>query len=122
MLDTSTGTYLRPTTIYGPSVGPSVGASVNLGAKPTDQAANPQLSDGSAIYLVASFHTHTPTTYRNVGRAVGPSGADQSSDNSDNTVGLVYDYIGVGGNAPAGFPLRSPAQLYPSGPNSRSTP
>jgi len=121
-LDTSTGRYQRTTTDYGPAVGPNDGAYVNLSGKPADQKADPQLSDGSAIYLVASFHTHTPSTYRQKGRAVGPSGTDQNIDNQDNVVGIVYDYIGVGGNAPAGFPLRSLAQLYPSGPTRRSTP
>ena len=121
-LDTSTGRYQTTLPQYGPAVGPDVTAYIDLTEKPKDKQPNPQLADGSAVYLVASFHTHTPTTYRAKGRGVGPSDTDQKGDNSDNLVGVVYDYVGIGGNAPAGFPLQSPARFYASGPERRSTP
>lgn len=105
-------------TILGPVVGPAVGGSVVLGGRPAD--VNSGASD--AIYTVASFHTHTPTSFRPVGRPVGPSGADNAADTSDDVVGLVYDYVAsppASGNIPAGHPLASVARLYHSGPNRR---
>lgn len=104
------GTFSTTATGYGPVVGPGVTASVNLPAKPAD--------NGNS-YTVGSFHTHTPTTYRTVGRAVGPSGADVAADASDNVAGVVYDFLGNGsGNLPAGRSRLWPARLYHSG-NSR---
>lgn len=103
-------TFSTSATGYGPVVGPAAGATINLPAKPPDQGHN---------YTVGSFHTHTPTTYRAVGRAVGPSGADVAADASDNVAGVVYDFWGNGsGNLPAGRSRLWPARLYHSG-NSR---
>jgi hypothetical protein len=88
----------------GAVVGPAVTAAVNLPAKP---------ADAPPVYTVASFHTHTPTAYRPVGRAVGPSGADFAADAADNVAGIVYDYWGDGnGNLPAGRSRFWPARLY----------
>ncbi len=122
ILNTATGRYQKTTTDYDPPIGPNDGAYVSPIPKPADQKADPQLSDGSAAYVVAFFHTHTPTTYRPIGRDVAPSDADLNFHTNNNVAGIVYDYIGVGGEAPAGFPLRSPAQFYSSGPKRRSTP
>ena len=104
------GTFSTSATGTGPVVGPAAGATINLPPKPADVG---------TTYTVGSFHTHTPTTYRTVGRAVGPSGADIAADASDNVAGVVYDFIGNGsGNLPAGRSRLWPARLYHSG-NSR---
>lgn len=97
--------------VTGPAVGPAVGAAVTLGAVP---------ADAGDWVTVGSFHTHTPTRHRTVGRVVGPSGADNTADTNDNVVGLVYDYTAVrGGAVPARHPIWSAAQVYHSGPNRR---
>lgn len=87
-------------------------ASVDLGKKPADSGDD---------FTVASFHTHTPTVFRTVGRPVGPSKADENADNSDNVAGVVYDYEPAkGGNIPAGHPLKAAAKRWHSGPNRRT--
>lgn len=100
------GTFSTTGATTGPVVGPADGATINLPAKPAD--AHP-------TYTVASFHTHTPTTYRTVGRAVGPSSADRNADTTDNVAGIVYDFWGDGsGHLPAGRSRAWPARLYKS--------
>lgn len=87
-------------------------ASVDLGKKPADSGDD---------FTVASFHTHTPTVFRTVGRPVGPSKADENADKSDNVAGVVYDYEPAkGGNIPAGHPLKAAAKRWHSGPNRRT--
>lgn len=123
-LNTTNGTYAKTATILGPSVGPTATGSVVLGTRPADTPGAPALT-GGATYTVASFHTHTPTTFRPVGRPVGPSGADNAADTSDDVTGIVYDYVespAGSGSIPAGHPLNSPARRYQSGPARRSTP
>jgi hypothetical protein len=118
------GTYSHTATIFGPVVGPGGTGSVMLGARPADTPVSPALT-GSAMYTVASFHTHTPTTFRPVGRPVGPSAADNAADTADDVTGVVYDYVEspVGsGNIPAHHPKNSPARRYQSGPARRKTP
>lgn len=89
-----------------PTVDNDTGATINLPNKP---------ADAGDVYTIASFHTHTPTANRAVGRPVGPSGADIGADAADNVAGVVYDYVEAkSGNIPAGHPLRSRAQLYSS--------
>lgn len=118
-----TGTYEFSATFYGPTVGPDTGASATPGAMPQDNPLAPAPNAAGVQYTVALFHTHTPTTYRSVGRPVGPSGADDNFHNSNNVVGVVYDYTEVsGGNIPARHPLHSPARRYHSGPDRRPTP
>jgi hypothetical protein len=115
------GAYQVTSTSTGPVVGPAAGATIVLGAKPADTPAAPRLN-GSAIYTVASFHTHTPTTFRTVPRVVGPSGGDLTADRTDNVAGVVYDYVATTGNSiPAGHPLNSRARRYRSR-SRRSTP
>jgi hypothetical protein len=113
-----TGKFEFTTTILGPSIGPAQTGSVQLGTRPADTNAG----TASAIVTVGSFHTHTPTAFRTVGRPIGPSDADNSVDTSDDVVGVVYDYVespaGSGG-VPAGHPIGSTAQVYHSGPDSR---
>jgi len=123
VLDTNSGkeTYDKTATVLGPSVGPLETGSVNI-AKPADDPAAPTPIQ-AAVYAVASFHTHTPTKFRPVGRPVGPSAADQTADTNDDVPGVVYDYVGnAAGVAVAGLSLNSPAQRYHSGPAKRSTP
>lgn len=88
----------------GAAVTNDKGASVNLPPKPADT--EPE-------FTVASFHTHTPTFFRDVGRPTGPSGADLKADKADNVAGLVYDYSIA--NAPAHHPMDSAAKLYSTG-------
>ncbi|HEY8339556.1 MAG TPA: hypothetical protein VIK95_06790 [Egibacteraceae bacterium] len=98
--------------VTGTVVGNNQGATINLGAKP---------ADSGDWYTVGSFHTHTPTRHRAVGRVVGPSGADHNADTSDNVAGLVYDYLPVkNGAIPAGHPIWSKAKIWHSGPVSRT--
>ncbi len=116
-LNTATTKYEFTQHFTGPVVGPAVGASATPGAKPADTP-NPS----GATYTVGLFHTHTPTAHRPVGRGVGPSGADDSFHNSNDVVGVVYDYVespAGSGNIPAGHPIGSAAQRYHSGPNRR---
>jgi len=99
--------------VMGPWVGPTVGASVNP---------YPIAADAAPVYTVGSFHTHTPTEFRGKStcRGVGPSGGDISTDNSDDTAGVVYDYIGTGGNVCGGDSKSSAAKLWHSGPDRRT--
>jgi hypothetical protein len=121
-INTQTRKYEFTPTITGPVVGNAEGASVDLGDRPADTSMNPAPLD-SPTYTVASFHTHTPTTFRLVGRPVGPSLADHAAEISRDVVGVLFDYIAVSGEEiPAGHPLNSPATRYHSGPNRRSTP
>lgn len=138
-LDTGTGTYSYTPfpPIYGPWVDPNTGAYLYFGSRPSDvfvTPSNPQgwtNIQGSAVYVVAALHTHTPMTYRSTGpRDVGPSNADGSVYTSADVAGIVYDYTAptppppglLAGEISAGWALNSPAQLYPSGPLRRSTP
>jgi hypothetical protein len=88
----------------GKLVGNDEGAVVALPPKPADT--EPE-------YTVASFHTHTPTFFRDGDRPTGPSGADVSCDKSDNVSGLVYDYSASLSKARS--PIDSPARLYSTG-------
>jgi len=131
-LNTKTDVYEFTTTINGSWVGPADGASVNVPSRPADDPATPSPCDAGATYNVASFHTHTPTTFRAAAcpagsnRGVGPSGADNTIDNNDDVPGVVYDYVASpagSGNIPMGHPKNSGAQLYHSrGKERRTTP
>lgn len=121
-LNTQTEQYEFGSTDFGPWVTDLQTGSVTPAAKPADSIATPTPLD-EPTYTVGYFHTHTPTFYRTVGRAVGPSGADFAFHTSQNVVGIAYDYVGdASGNAPAGWPLHSPAQRYNAGPARRTTP
>lgn len=107
----ATGDFQVVGKVTAPAVGPTVGATVNLPAKP---------ADSGNWYTVGSFHTHTPTKYRAVGRPVGPSSADVSADTTDGVAGLVYDYDAArSGTIPAKWPLWSESHIYHSGPRAR---
>ena len=85
-----------------------------MGARPADDPTNPSIYDPGATYTVGWFHAHTPTTYRPIGRPVGPSVPDETLSNSVGLPGIAYDYVAASGGAiPAGYPLNMPAQPYP---------
>ena len=127
-LDTRANKYLATNRVYGPWVGPLVGASVTLGAKPDDEPASPDPNAEGAKYVVASFHTHTPTTHRpaGFGRGVGPSDPDNRNNTRRQLPGVVYDYVDspVGsGEIPEGHPEGAASRLYYSaGVDPRPTP
>jgi hypothetical protein len=78
---------------------------------------------GSATYVVATFHTHPPSTYRTPKGVpitdLGSSSPDDTNAHFYQLPGIVFDYI-----APLvfGHPLNAPAKRYPYGPPSRKTP
>ena len=76
-LDTSSGAYGITAHTIGTPVATNQGASWDTATypRPPDSIANPTPLD-QPTYTIGWFHTHTPTTYRSVGRGVGPSGAD----------------------------------------------
>lgn len=123
-LDTATGRYTHTTLKLGRLVGPKDYADIVLGRRPADVPPRPRPT-GTAVYTVASFHTHTPTAFRPVGRPTGPSPADNAFDGVRNVTGLVYDYIDTPFGSfeiPKEHPLESSAKVYQSGPISRSLP
>jgi hypothetical protein len=116
-LNTGTDEYEAGPTVLGPNVGNSVGAYVNLPLRPQDSPSLPSPIEPSARYPVASFHCHTATTYREWGRGIGPSPADNQADSTDKVPGIVYDYEDFperSGSIPAGHPLNAPAKIYKS--------
>jgi hypothetical protein len=62
-------------------------------------------------------HQRRRREVREIADRRGPAGRPD-----DNVTGIVYDYVGVNGIVPAQHPLNSPAKLYQSGPDRRSTP
>ena len=115
-LNTGTDQYFHDDVIDGPGVSDLQGASCPLGSRPAD---NPQtmpspLSAGVS-YSVASFHCHTPTTYRTVGRVPGPSEQDEQGDCVNQVTGIVYDFEewSPGTNwIPPGWPKNSAHKFY----------
>jgi hypothetical protein len=127
-LDTCSARYDHTRPILGPEVGPRDDASVNLGLRPADNPKNPRLADHCATYMVASFHTHTPTTYREpIGesRLVGPSRQDKANANNRKLPGFVFDYAANPPGSmriPFGYRKDEAAFLYRYGPLRRPTP
>jgi hypothetical protein len=122
-LNTCSGKYAHTTTI----IGPPNGDEVTIGRRPADIPSNPPAVSGCATYMVASFHTHTPTTYRAPpgARGVGPSPDDETVDRQDMVPGVVFDYIANppgSESIPFGYPIHSGAQRYRSGLPRRPTP
>jgi hypothetical protein len=134
-LNTTSDTYEHTATVPGDWIGPTGNASVNIGHRPADNPENPDiyyyLSKG-AVYSVASFHTHPPTTYvasawpAGTMQPIGPSSADNRIDSNDDVPGVVYDYEesrAGSGRIPLGHPKNATARLYRSlGVDRRSTP
>jgi hypothetical protein len=121
VLDTSTGAYQLEGLQYGPPTGygPGERPGFSPAPKPQDSILNPNPTD-TPTYTVAFFHTHTPGAYNPNPRPVGPSREDDIFCNENNVVGIVYDYVAANQlGIPAGYPVGSPSQPYPSGPNVR---
>ena len=127
-LNTCSGGYGHTTPILGPEVGPRDDGSVSLGSRPADNPRNPRLVDRCATYNVASFHTHTPTTYREpIGgsRPVGPSRQDETNAKNRRLPGFVFDYAANPPGSmriPFGYRKDEAAFLYRYGPVRRPTP
>ena len=126
-LDTCTGRFHQSPTILGPWVDARTDAEVTLGPRPPDSRP-PRGVKGCAIYWVATFHTHTPTTWREpLGkrRRVGPSDPDKTNATNRKMPGLVYDYFAhppKSGRIRFGYPKHNPAQVYRYGFVRRPTP
>ena len=117
LLDTATDTYSFTATTNGPPTPNYINSGIALGLPPSDTPLFPNLQDGTAVYSVSSFHTHTPTTYRDPGdpRIAGPSQSDRSTSISLQMPGLVFDYEmpnNVTHGIPMGHPMNAPALLY----------
>jgi hypothetical protein len=127
-LDTCSRKYFRTKIRVSRPAGPEEDASLRLGPRPADMPKNPPAVEGCATYTVASFHTHTPTTYRTpfgAARPVGPSPTDESFDRGQMVPGVVFDYIEDPPGSktiPFGYPKEKPAQRYRSGLVRRPTP
>jgi hypothetical protein len=112
----------------GPEVGPRDDATVNLGSQPADIPRNPTLADRCATYPVATFHTHTPTTYRvpiGESRPVGPSRVDRENASGRGLPGFVFDYAANPPGSmriPFGYRKDEAAFVYRYGPVRRPTP
>jgi len=130
-LDTSTGEYGLVNVTPGPWVPNNTNASMRLPVRPKDIPENPSPVD-TAIYVVAWFHTHTPTTFVTFPyREVGPSQGDFNASIHPyiNMPGFAYDYVPApanghpSGTIPAGHPINSSVMLYPvTPPERRPTP
>jgi hypothetical protein len=129
-VNTQTRLYEFTQTILGPTVPAWTNGSIQFGSRPADSPTNPP-PNGAATYTVASFHTHTPTIYRNPPdwRKVGPSTLDSVWNTYYDVAGIVYDYVGsqsfpanTNFYIPMGHPLGDPAMRYHSGPERRKTP
>jgi hypothetical protein len=127
-LDTCSRNYFRTKIHVSRPAGPDEDVSLRLGTRPADMPKNPPAVEGCATYTVASFHTHTPTTYRTqlgAARMVGPSPTDESFDRRQNVPGVIFDYIEDPPGSktiPFGYPKEKPAQRYRSGLLRRPTP
>lgn len=123
-VDTKRNRYSFTNHVKGGWVGPGEGAGVMLGGRPADEPPNPVPNAKGSKYVVASFHTHTSTAYRDDGRDVGPSGADDRNNGIRQIPGVVYDYVAsiagdpFGANPHGAIPARHPktasARLYKS--------
>ena len=131
LLDTAANSYEAGPTLYGHWCGTGEDASVGMSPRPPDVPSQPSPTDFGAKYSVASFHCHTPTTYRPAttnfpGRKVGPSKDDKRVDKVDHVPGIVYDYLDSpdgSWNIPPEHPINSPAGIYESfGEERRPTP
>lgn len=97
--------------------------NIDLGIPEPDSPLFPNILHGSAVYTVASLHTHTPTI--NVSfpeRPVGPSGGDENASDALGIPSLVFDYVATippnsenkYGSILSGHPTNAPAKLYPT--------
>lgn len=130
-LNTALNVYILEPRLVGDYVGPEVAAYLTVYPRPDDMPANPLPNSPSATYTIGLFHTHTPRTYLPnpvYYRLVGPSNADVNFVNSEQVVGIVYDYVGSPSPTSStnelynGHPIDAPRCLYPIPPNRRPTP
>lgn len=131
-LNTKTDAYEKTATVQSAASVPADGAGVDIGGRPADAPVTPDPCSDGGTYSVASFHTHTPTTFRAAAvpagatRPIGPSGADNRIDTHDDVPGVVYDFVespAGSGSIPMGHPKTSAVQLYHSrGKERRTTP
>ena len=124
-LDTSSGSYGITAHTVGAFVSNDVGAvwDTATNPRPLDSIADPTPLD-QPTYTVGWFHTHTPTTYRSLGRPAGPSGGPGPPPTFDYSwsarpdiciPGYAYDYTespAGSGSIPAAHPINSAAQIY----------
>jgi hypothetical protein len=129
-LNSATGEFGLTDVVAGDWTPPDQGALVRSPPRPPDIPPNPSPIE-PAIYVVARFHTHPPTTHATYSsRIVGPSQADYDAciHPRVNVPGFVYDYeadptIPGPGSIPSGHPMYAPAKLYPvTPPERRPTP
>jgi hypothetical protein len=123
-LNTLRDVYTRSENVVGTWAHPGDEANIGLGThRPAENPNPPANRRSGAVYTVASFHTHTPTTYRpgESSREVGPSDRDKDFDTKQEVPGIVYDYIhthiifdGTKHRAyiPFGHPKDAPARRY----------
>jgi hypothetical protein len=120
-LDTGDNEYVTGEVAYGDYVISTNKASINIGERydiPETFSANTT----GVVYAVASFHTHTPTTYitgfpAGSVRLIGSSPADNNSDTICKTPGIIYDYVespSGSGSIPLGYPRSAASKVYPS--------
>ncbi len=124
-LRTCSGTYGHTTRIEGPRAGPKDRARIILGPRPADTTSKPDPVKGCYTYMVAAFHTHTPTTFLSRGRKVGPSPEDRQVNIGRKMPAVILDYIASppgSGHIPAGWPKPKPAKPYWAGFFRRPTP
>jgi len=130
-LNTATGEYSLADVVHGDWVANDEPAELWLLARPPDIPENPSPID-TVIYIVAWFHTHTPTQYITVPyRPVGPSPEDFTAAIHPlvNLPGFVLDYVAKPApnhppnSIPAGHPKDGETALYPiTPPNRRAMP
>jgi hypothetical protein len=113
-IDTNKNTYNVTGSTTGSWNYPPDGASIDLGNRPGVKLSTPAVNASGAVYAVASFHTHPPSTYYpiNLARYTGPSDQDISTDISYNVAGIVYDYSAA--DISGGHSKYDPAKLYPA--------
>jgi hypothetical protein len=87
-------------------VGPVAGAGVGLPGSPRDVLATPSAVDACATYPVASFHWNIAPGFRTAAvtpgstRGIGPSGADNAFNTTNDVPGVVYDFVDAGSFGP----------------------
>ena len=112
-LNTATNTYSCGSSIKGAWADYDEGALIDAGTRPGVNNSTPNANDSGAIYAVAFFHTHTPTTYRKEGqtRTPGIGGNDPFAAEMKNVGVIVYDYS-TSSTIGRGYPENAPAKLY----------
>lgn len=123
-LDTSTDTYCFTATTNGPPTPNNAVSSIDLRPLEPDSPTLPTLQEQTAVYTVASLHTHTPATYATEPtRPIGPSSADESASRQLKLPGLVCDYDASlppdhdapNGRIPTGHPTNANWSVFPTG-------